>query len=71
MDDAGTGWHDFELIERRLAPTQELVALPVARVLEFDVAFERVRGPEQVGDHRVIDDQLSRCEWIDPGRVAA
>ena len=58
-------------IERRLAPAQELVALPVARVLELDVAFERVRGPEQVGDHRVVDDQLGRCERIDLGRVAA
>ena len=52
----------------RLAPAQELVALVVALVLELDVALERVRRAEQVGDHRVVDDQLGRRQRVDLGR---
>ena len=55
----------------RLAPAQELVALAVALVLEFDVAGERVGGAEQVGDHRVVDHQLGRRQRVDLLRVAA
>ncbi len=44
MHDAGAGRHDLEVVERRLAPTQELVALAVAPVLELDVALQGVRA---------------------------
>ena len=71
VHDAGAGRDDLELVERGLAPAQELVALDVALVLEFDVARERVGRAEQVGDHRVVDDQLGRRERVDPGGVAA
>ena len=43
VHDAGARRHDLELVERGLAPAQELVALAVALVLEVDVALERVR----------------------------
>jgi hypothetical protein len=50
VDDAGVpGRHDLEVVERLLAPAQELVALAVALVLELDVALQRVRDPEDVG----------------------
>ena len=55
----------------RLAPAQELVALAVAPVLDLDVALEGVGAAEDVGDHRVVDDQLGRGQRVDPGRVAA
>ena len=55
------GRDDLELVERGLAPAQELVALAVALVLELDVALERVGAAEDVGDHRVVDDQLGRA----------
>ena len=45
--------------------------LPVALELEIDVAVERVRAAEDVGDDRVVDDQLGRDQRVDPGRVAA
>ncbi len=71
VHDAGAGWHHLELVERGLAPAQELVALAVSVVLQFDVAGERVGGAEQVGDHRVVDDQFGGRERVDACRVAA
>jgi hypothetical protein len=46
VHDAGARRHDLEVVERGLAPAQELVALAVALVLELDVALERVRRPK-------------------------
>ncbi len=71
VHDAGARRDDLELVEGGLAPAQELVALDVALVLEFDVAGERVGRAEQIGDHRVVDDQLGRRERVDAGGVAA
>ncbi len=71
VDDAGAGRHDLEVLERALPPAQELVALAVALVLDLDVAPERLRGAEDVGDDRVVDDQLGRRERVDLGGVAA
>ena len=71
VDDAGAGRDDLEVVEGALAPAQELVALPVALVLDLDVAPEGLRGAEHVGDHRVVDDHLGGRERVDPGRVAA
>jgi len=71
VHDAGARWDDLELVERGLAPAQELVALLVALVLQFDVALEGVLAAEQVGDDGVVDDQFGRGEWVDLGGVAA
>ena len=71
MHDAGARRHDLEVVERRLAPAQELVALAVALVLDLDVALEGVLGAEQVGDDRVVDDELGGRERVDLRRVAA
>jgi hypothetical protein len=46
VDDAGARGHDLEVVERRLAPAQELVALAVALVLDVDVELERVGRPK-------------------------
>ncbi len=62
---------DLEVVERSLTPAQELVALAVALVLDLDVALDRVRAAEQVGDDRVVDDHLGRRERVDLVRVAA
>ncbi len=42
VDYAGVGRHDFEVAERRLAPSQEHVALAVAAELDFIVMLQRV-----------------------------
>jgi hypothetical protein len=52
-------------------PSAELVALAVALVFDLDVALERVRCSEEVGDHRVVDDQVGRRQRIDLFGVAA
>ena len=39
--------------------------------LQVGVAPERVGAAEDVGDDRVVDDQLGRDERVDPARVAA
>ena len=48
--DAGARRHDAEIVERVLAPAQELVALAVALELDVDVLLQRVRRGEDV-DH--------------------
>ena len=64
------GRHDLELVERALAPAQELVALPVALVLQLDVLLLGVERAEEVGDDGVVDDQLGGSERLDLGRVS-
>ncbi len=71
VDDAGARRDDLELVERGLAPAQELVALAVAAVLQLDVLRERLVGAELVRDDGVVDDQLGRREGVDLRRVAA
>ena len=71
VHDAGARRDHLELVERGLAPAQELVALAVALVLQLDVALERVGAAEDVGDHRVVDDHLGRGQRVDLVRVAA
>ena len=71
MADAGAGRHDGEVVERRLAPFQEPVALGVAPVFDLDVLGEGLRRAELVDDDRVVDDEVDRHERVDLARVAA
>ena len=71
VHDAGARGHDLEVVERRLAPAEELVALAIALVLDLDVALEGVLGAEEVGDDGVVDDHLGRRERVDLLGVAA
>ncbi len=69
--DAGARRHDAEIVERHLAPAQELVALEVALVLELDVGAEGARIAEIVDDHRMVDDEVDRHQRVDLLGVAA
>ncbi len=60
VDDSGPRGNHLEVVEGVLAPAQELVALPVSLVLNFDVALESVLVPEQISNDRVVDDQFGR-----------
>ena len=71
MADAGAGRHDAEIVERLLAPAQELVALAVALVFELDVLLEAERRAEAVDHHRVVDDEIDRHQRIDLLRIGA
>ena len=71
VDDAGSWRNNFEVVERGLAPAQELVALTVSLVLDFDVSFKGVFSTKKVGNYRVVDDQLCWRQRIDPLRVTA
>jgi len=71
VDDARSGRDDLEVVERGLAPAKELVALTVALVLDLDVALEGIGLTEEVGDDRVVDDELGGGERVDLGGVAA
>ena len=68
---AGARRYHLEVVECALAPAQELVALAVALVLDLDVALECVGGAEQVDDHRVVDHQVRRRQWVDLLGIAA
>ena len=69
--DAGVGRHDREVLERRLAPAQERVALAVALELELGVALEGEALGEHVHLDRVVDHELHRHERVDALRIAA
>ena len=71
VHDAGARRHHLEVVESTLAPTQELVTLAVAGVFDLDVAFEGVGPAEDVGNHRVVDDQLGRRQGVHLVRIAA
>ena len=60
VDDAGVGRHGAEILERRLAPAEERVALLVALEFEQRVQLEGVVGAEVVDLHGVVDDQIDR-----------
>ena len=69
--DAGVRRHHGEVVERRLAPAQERVALAVALELQLGVALERAPLAEHVDLDRVVDHQLDRHQRVDLRRVAA
>ncbi len=69
--DAGAGRHDAEIVEGRLAPFQEAVALLVLLVLLLDVLAEGGVVAEEVDDHRVVDDEVDRHQRVDALGVAA
>ena len=71
VDDPGSRWDDPQALESGLGPAQQLVALTISLVLALDVEGERARCPESVDLHRVVDDEVSRHQWIDLGRIAA
>ncbi|GJE04384.1 hypothetical protein GMJLKIPL_6346 [Methylobacterium isbiliense] len=69
--DAGAGRHHGKVVERRLAPLEEGVALAVALVFERDVVRQGLRGAELVDDDRVVDDEIDGHERVDLLRIAA
>ncbi len=71
VHDARAGRHHLEVVEGTLPPSQELVALAVALVLDLHVALEGVRAAEQVGDHRMVDHQVGGGERVHLLAVAA
>ena len=71
VDDASARRDDAEVLEGRLPPPQELVALPVAVVLDAHVGLQGVGNPELLDDDGVVDDHLCRGERIDLVGVSA
>ena len=65
------GGHRAEVVEGRLAPAQELVALAVALVFALHVLGEGGGGAEIVDHHRVVDDEIDGHQRVDLLRVAA
>jgi hypothetical protein len=54
-----------------LAPFQEFVAFLVLLVFLDDVLAERLVVPEEVHDHRVVDDEIDRHQRVDLLGIAA
>ena len=69
--DAGARRHDAEVVERALAPLQEVVALGIALVLQLHILLEGAGRTEFVNDDRVVDHQIDRHQRIDLFRIAA
>ena len=71
MTDALARREHAERAERVLRPAQERVALLVARVLDRDVAGERVGHARDIDDDRVVDHEVDRDRGIDAVGLAA
>ena len=71
MADALARREHAERAERLLGPAQERVALLVARVLDLDVAGERVGHARDIDDDRVVDHEVDRDRGIDAVGLAA
>ena len=56
--------------EGLLAPTEETVTLPVALELEVGIAGEGIRAAGEVGDDRVVDDELGGYLGLHGGCIA-
>ena len=66
MNDATPGRHGTEVVETLLAPLEELVALEVTLILDFQVAFAGVREEARDVDlHRVVDHEIDGDLWVD------
>ena len=70
VHDSRSRWHNLEVVERRLAPAQELVALAVSFVLDSHVALERVCFSVDIGNDRVVDNQFGGSERVNALGVA-
>ena len=71
VNDAHARRHRREVLERALAPLQELVPLAVTVELHLQVQRDGLVGAEVVDLHRVIDDEVHGHERVDALRVAA
>ena len=71
VDDARSGRHDAQVVERGLGPAQQLVALAVPLVLALHVEREGRGRSVLVHLHRVVDHEVRRHQRVDPARVAA
>ncbi len=58
--DASPRRNDAEIVERILAPAQELVAFAVTFELDFHVFVECVVGAKEVDHDRVVNDEVNR-----------
>ena len=71
VDDAGVRWNDLQVVECRLAPAQERVALTIPLELQLGVAEDRPGGGVLVHLHGVVDDELGRQLRVDLRRITA
>jgi hypothetical protein len=71
VHDAGSRRDDLEVVERGLAPAQELVALTVALVFDLHVALQCAGVAENVDLDGVVDNHLGRSKRVHPLRIAA
>jgi hypothetical protein len=65
VHDAGGRRNDLEVVERFLAPVQELVALHVALELQPGVEADGIQSAEGVDLHGVVDHQVDRHDGVD------
>ncbi len=69
--DASTRRDCTEILETLRAPFEEVIALCIASIFEFDVLLECLGMAEFVDHDRVIDHEVDRNLRIDLGRIAA
>src|SRR5690606_23542695 len=71
VHNSGSRGHHFEVIERGLSPAEELVALTVAFIFDFNVALEGLGITEYVHDDGVVNDEFGGCQRVNFARVPA
>ena len=71
MADAGAGGHGVEIVERLATPFQEVVALHIALIFDFDILFERLGRTEFIDHDRMVDDEMDGHLRVDLAGVGA
>ena len=65
VNDTGVGRHNREILECRLPPTQEGIALLITLEFQLGIELKRLWRAELVHLHRVVNHQLGRLQRID------
>ena len=65
VNDSRSRGNHLEVVERCLAPTEELIALAIALVFNINVALKRIGLTKQIRNHRVVDNELCRRQGVD------
>src|SRR5699024_6804562 len=65
VNNAGSWRNNLEVGEVLCTPTQELVALFVALVLNLNVLLQSISGTECLSNDRVVNNHLSWVQWVD------
>ena len=71
MANSGVRRHYLKIVESFLSPAQKSIALDIPLHFQVGIDAERIRGPELIHLHGMVDHQFRRQQGIDFFRISA